>query len=399
MDQSEQIRRKLREIYEALETSFQSQEAEHITSSLLTGNIGILLFLGYYAKFSASPKVKNTFERYMDHCLELLSENIAQWSYCNGVAGALLGLRHLNQSGLTDIDLEEFENRLKKFLTERMAWEIESGNYDFLHGAIGVAFYLQDAFPDEPAYRIISAYLDKSKIRHDAVSFKWLSTIQSADDKTENVYNISLSHGMSSLVLFFSRLLASGSGEEREKELLDGAVHYILDQEIDPNKYGSYFPSISKEYGISRSRMGWCYGDLGVATALYQAGKARNRREWIEKSIAVMQYAIQRTDVFHGSVNDAGLCHGTAGIAQIFRRFYYYTGEKAFQNCSNYWISVTLQMSCFPDGPAGYQSFRTKEPFRVSQLNMLEGVAGIGLALLVAEGDEFYSGWDTLVLL
>lgn len=109
MDQSEKIREKLSEIYNALETSLQLQDAEHTTSSLFTGNIGILLFLGYYAKFSGLSKVIDSFERYSYHCLELLSGEISHWSYCNGLAGSLSGLRHLNQCGLTDIDLFECE--------------------------------------------------------------------------------------------------------------------------------------------------------------------------------------------------------------------------------------------------------------------------------------------------
>ena len=63
----------------------------------------------------------------------------------------------------------------------------------------------------------------------------------------------------------------AGVMQHEIEELVAGTIGYILSQEIDRSKYGSCFPSQSLENGdeIHRSRLGGCYGDLGVAAALW----------------------------------------------------------------------------------------------------------------------------------
>jgi len=69
-----------------------------------------------------------------------------------------------------------------------------------------------------------------------------------------------------------------------------GLLSGLGGQEIDKDKYGSYFSSFALESTSinTKSRLGWCYGDLGIASVLYQAGKVLNEDSWIDKQFDSM---------------------------------------------------------------------------------------------------------------
>jgi lantibiotic modifying enzyme len=98
-------------------------------------------------------------------------------------------------------------------------------------------------------------------------------------------------------------------------------------------------------------------------------------------------------------VRDAGICHGTAGIAHIFNRLYRTTKQYRFQEAANYWCLETLKMSKFEDGFAGYKTWHTEEYGGWQPCNnLLEGIAGIGLSLLSFVMPED-PAWDECLLL
>ena len=351
-------------------------------------------------KYTHRDSLKKTFNMYLDNCLKNMSNGPTYHTYSNGLAGTLVGLKHLQNIGMINIDMKEFESQIESYLVNKMIVDLDSDNYDFLHGAIGVGIYLQKAFPQKSYHNLIISYLDNHRIQDSDNSFKWPSSIMKGNtNEMETVYNISLSHGMSSIAVYLSRLIATGNNSRRITDLLSGTVNFILDQEIDSKQYGSFFPPVSKEFSVSASRMGWCYGDLSVAMSVFQAGLVTENNNWKQKALEVLNFATGRRDLQNGAVHDAGLCHGSAGIAQIFRRAYLLTGEKKFRECSYYWIDVTINYAMFKDGLAGYKSRRGEEPFWVCEYGMLTGIAGIGLALLSSIANRRYSRWDEILLI
>lgn len=110
-----------------------------------------------------------------------------------------------------------------------------------------------------------------------------------------------------------------------------------------------------------------------------------------------MLHASQRKDFEKNGIVDAGICHGTAGIAHIFNRFFFETKMPIFKDTANYWIKETLKMATHDDGLAGYKSFYSEKEW-VKEYGLLEGVAGIGLALLSHISDEEPT-WDRCLLL
>lgn len=98
-------------------------------------------------------------------------------------------------------------------------------------------------------------------------------------------------------------------------------------------------------------------------------------------------------------VYDAGLCHGAAGVAHIFNRFYQDTHNEVFKEAALYWFNQTLEMDTFQDGLAGYKaSISTSGTEYENCTGLLEGIAGIGLALIGAVAD-FEPNWDECLLI
>jgi lantibiotic modifying enzyme len=241
--------------------------------------------------------------------------------------------------------------------------------------------------------------LDDIAIKEPDGSLKWESIKYGTDD--EIIYNISLSHGIASIINILTRIYKVEIEQEKCKYLINGAIKYLLKQEIDRTKFNSFFPSwaVESEEKLTGSRLGWCYGDLGIAVTLWQAGEALKNSSWTVKAIEVLKYAATRKDLQANVVADAGLCHGTAGIGHIFYRMWWNTRLPEFKEAADYWFNETLKMAVHSDGLAGYKAWHGGENSGwVNEVGLLEGVAGIGLALMTYHY-EMEPTWDECLLL
>jgi lantibiotic modifying enzyme len=208
-----------------------------------------------------------------------------------------------------------------------------------------------------------------------------------------------LSHGISSIIIFLSRVVESGIADKKAERMLSGAVNYVLSQEKDFSQFGSCFPNyILKDLpeSVSKSRLAWCYGDLGIGMALWRAGKALENTEWKNKGFEILLQSTQRRTFGETSVQDAGICHGCAGITMIFRRMYLETDREEFKKATHYWIQQTLNFSKFEDGFVGYKTVKMEG--MACDYSFLTGISGIGLVLLsFLENDP--QTWDEIFLI
>ncbi|MCQ2319126.1 MAG: hypothetical protein MJZ90_09445 [Bacteroidales bacterium] len=208
---------------------------------------------------------------------------------------------------------------------------------------------------------------------------------------------------MSAVVLVLARILKLCSNEQKAKVelMITNSVNYILSQEIDVNKYGSFFPytSLDNDVDIAGSRLAWCYGDLGICAMLYQAGIAMNRKNWIDIAVKIMMYAAKyRRNLKDNLVADSCFCHGAAGIGHIFYRMWWNTRISEFKDATDYWFEETIKMADFNDGYAGFKKWKGKENGYINETSLLNGIAGIGLALATYSCNA-EPQWDRCLLL
>jgi len=347
-------------------------EIAQILTSETVSEIGLLTGLGgqilICSELFLHKKIPQGWLLHLHNVLEerLCNENFIA-THCSGLAGTGWLYEYLSQRKIIDYDtntlLEDFDIYLEKALNNFM----QRNSYDFLHGGVGVALYFTKRV--EKKKELVSVLnhfledLDKISIQQGYGVIKWSSFLGEHIGKYG--FNISLSHGMSSIVAILSKLyIIEGTDKEKTEKLLRGAVQYILAQEIDKDKFGSYFPGFALESTetVAKSRLGWCYGDLGIASVLYQAGKVLNETAWTDKALEVFLYAAtKRRGLRDNIVQDAGLCHGAAGIAHIFYRMWWNTKMPEFKEAADYWFEQTLKMAVFKDGLAGFKTFEAPD--------------------------------------
>lgn len=364
------------------------------SNGLYTGNMGVLLFILYYAKYTQDQKFELLANNIVDRMLETFGENITMHTFCDGLSGTLYLLEFLKEKNFLDIDIEDSAPTLNNYLIQSMRIDIMNLKYDFMHGALGVGLYfLKQKKYIEPVHELIDFLYDNADKDEPKCIYKWKSILDIRSNKIG--YNIALSHGVSSIVVFLSRVISSEVEDKRLRPMLEGAINYILSQEIDSEKYGCIFPSHNKEE-IRKSRLGWCYGDLGIALALWQAGKTVNNDIWKNKALNIFEFSANRRDLKDAMVFDAGFCHGSISIAAIFYRMYLETTNETFLSTAEYWINQTLNLSQFEDGLAGYKSYQ-KEGW-LNDHCLLMGISGIGLGL-ISFLERNKQEWDEILLM
>jgi len=393
------------------ETKPEDKDAEQTAESVgpqdnigvMGGKAGIALFFFYYAKLTGDDK-------YADYGVELISDifdaiNDAKGyilhTHAGGLAGVGWTVEHLAQNDFIDTDTDEVLEALDPYLHKTMIHDITNENYDFLHGAVGNGVYFLSRLANAKAKDYLKELidqLDETSHKDEDGALKWLSVLN-REEGTKG-YNLSLSHGIASIIVFLGKVLETGIYNEKVSLLLNGAVQYLLKYKLDRKKFVSTFPSwISETDPLTQSRLAWCYGDLGIGTALWQAAQHAGNKEWEQIAADTLLGSTARKDLKENAVVDAGLCHGAAGIMHIYNRAFHYTGNETFKELTQYWAGHTLDMAKFDDGYAGYKAWHTeKYGGWVAETGLLEGVAGIGLALVSLISD-IEPKWDRSLFL
>jgi len=370
--------------------------------NLMSGTSGIVLFLSEYADITQNVKYEDVAGEILERTIDLVYKHEPIFPYAGGLAGVGFLFSWLEEKrDLSDIITKEIDD----YLTIGAVKEMEKSHYDFLHGLMGIAYYFIHRAKITKTiapilYNVVDYLQETARYNTEKNELKW----RKLKDDGIIEYNTSLSHGMASIIALLSKLylLHDANLSEKVKPLIIGSVNYILNQEIDRNIYGSYYSylAIESENSIRGSRLAWCYGDLGIATTLYQAGVALGQQNWINKSIEILTFAaMNRRDLGKNMVMDAGLCHGTSGIGHIFYRMWWSTKLPEFKDAADYWFAETLKMAKFEDGLAGYKTWQGEQYGGwLNQCGLLEGIAGIGLALL-SYSTETEPSWDESLLL
>ncbi len=360
---------------------------------LYQNNGGKILFYYYYT-YTQDIQWEQAFYKELEESFDVLSTSMTGNSFWEGIPGYFYLYNFLKDNFDCELDISESELIYRNYLQKVMFEQIKKGNYDFLYSSLGVAFY----FLQKNEFQCIEEYIDilaDVAIEEDGAKLYWLDR---SDPEVTPQPNIGLAHGMSSIVIFLTKAYQKGIRKESSKHLLSEAVRYIQSQKIPDSSYINSYPTLSLAEADWHSRLGWCYGDLSIGLGLWQAGRALLEKEWMDEALEVCRKAACRTDLNQNFIFDAGLCHGTAGISQIFRRMYLETSEEVFLSASKYWLKETLHMAKYKDSISGYKSW-TPDGYIPTDSSLIEGVSGIALVLLSSITTSSYSEWDKLFLM
>ncbi|MDN3548900.1 lanthionine synthetase LanC family protein [Mucilaginibacter aquaedulcis] len=334
--------------------------------------------------------------------IQQLAENsftIANPTFCNGLAGVNWFFRFLNQQEavLDDDDTASICNR-DAMLEEASLTFLNAGNYDFLHGGLGIAYYLLYQNPAERQnyFSQVFQILKLQLIGQDQGSA--LAAYDFAGKKVvlEDV-NLGLAHGVPSILKFCIQCISMGICVDESRYIANKISSYLVYQ----GSLQGTFPSMVKNnrYGaMPDSRLAWCYGDIGTGFTLYQAALVLNDFKLKMFAEDILERSCRRRLPKDTGVMDACICHGSAGIAHVYNKMWFYTKKEVFKSAAEYWLDVTLDFRVFEKGVAGYMMYRFDTAPRYENVyGLLGGAAGIGLVLLSYLTGDF--SWDYCLLL
>lgn len=380
-------------------------------SSVLDSRIG--LFDGYSGialfQFCCAEMLNS------DHCLSMACESINKImnaidqkgyksiSFCSGLSGFAWMLQYVSKKKLLYLqNLSEIFFAIDRIIYREVDKYLEINYWDYLHGYIGVGIYALERYDcSEYLVKVLDKIIHKIENSVEWIDdncCRWQSII---DYKNQLFgYNVCLSHGLAGLLRFLTLVYAKGIFKNRVYSLIEGCSNFLLSQRMDVFKNGSFFPthSLDTNYGL-RSRLGWCYGDLGIIISLYYVSDIVNNIGLKRNSLDMLHYiATNRRDLLKNDIADACFCHGTSGILQIFYRMWIITSDVKLKDAVDYWFNETLKMSRFEDGVLGYKTYYGIDKLYRNEYDLLNGLAGIGLVLLYYWGTK-NPDWDKCFLL
>lgn len=387
------IERKLQEI----DTCILSKTNED-NISLLCGEGGIALYLFYRFAQTQNEDCRELAYKKLNTIISRINDNIAYPTFADGLAGFGWLFEHLNNQGFIKVNINKFLADIDVHLFSVMN---ESKHYDYLHSTSGYAFYYISRYKNNnDVGKYLMKYLDwlNDSSISESDTIRWKSIL--SKEKNLKGFNFGLAHGIPSIICILLKIRKLGINVSLCDKLLNGSVGYLMNNAFETQKYGSFFPNwISEDAQTIRSRLAWCYGDLGVAISLYFYAKQFGRQDVLDFAIKVLLYSTQRIKDDDTQVLDACLCHGSSGIMHIFNRLYSDTKYEQFSKATDFWAQKTIDIAHYPNGLAGYKTWRSQE-FGGLQNNcsFLEGIAGIGISLISYISD-IEPAWDECLLL
>lgn len=365
-----------------------------INTSLFKGKTGQLLFNINYAK------------HFDEHCLdETLVTNIQSlidayplvnsYTLSNGKAGVYWFFSYLFKAEIIDKqDWIVFD--AQRLILEKKALEfLQIGNYDLLHGALGIANSLLYSRDSQIVFfeALFDAFqkltLNKSNMPYD---------VDHSQGKILNgIVNVGFAHGITSILMFSLNCYKNKVAEEQALTFALKIVEYLqncVSRNATVSQYS--YRIIDGKPDKFESRLGWCYGDLTNAYAIYQAGNILKNKEILTFSQVIFDNVLSRPD-FQSGVKDAGLCHGSAGIAHVLNKMWVETQDIKFKIGCDYWVGKILDDVILEKNKSVFERFDPIEGKYKQAYDLLEGSAGIGLVLSSYLTQDFE--WDNCIML
>lgn len=356
----------------------------------MTGLAGQAIFLYSYARSCGLSRFENLGFLALERALGMINSGFTWPSFAAGLAGIRFTLHYLASrgyiSGSDGSALDETDPYLNDFAAERFA----QGDYDFLHGALGMYLPNSGQLPAADCQLLISS-LRSLAITPAPGHLAWESKHPQTGAPE---INLGLAHGIPSVLLALSQ-----AGDDPEALwMLSQGVEYLLSCRMKDAANGSFFAHrMVGGRPDQPGRLAWCYGDPGIGTALWQIGLNSNRPDWQADAIGILHKAASRRDTAANRLMDACICHGTAGLALLFFKMALVSEHDEFLGAASHWTRATLDHGQNPGSAAGYLFLTTGDRY-IPAFSLLEGITGVGLALLALLDAETL-GWEQGLLL
>ncbi|MDW3191892.1 MAG: lanthionine synthetase C family protein [Cytophagales bacterium] len=390
-----------------IERAIKARNQKKNDISLLNGDMGIAIFYAALYRVTKEQKYLNTCHELVDSSIDKVARMELNPSFVTGFTGIGWSLQYLmNNNYLESTDLLQ---DLDAYIYDASINKLRGKYYDFLHGGTGAAVYAMERENDEAVVFLETylKYIDEIK-EENKYGYAWedYTFPKGKDHLHARAYTLGLSHGVPSIIMVLLRIHKLGINNELTKDLITGGLNWIKANKIENvNSISEYPNCVYDSVGTidGPSLMRWCYGDMGIALMYWDSGNILNEGDWIQDGEDLMRRNLKRTDLIEQDFYDAGVCHGTAGVAHIFSKYHERTRNTEFKEKADFWMTQSLQAAKHEKGPAGYKFHNAAENNGVyynrwrKMYGLLNGIAGVGLVFL--SHLEPALNWDKALLI
>lgn len=384
---------------------YQVEQLNHLIISqetpvdgLLSGKIGVALYLFEYAKYTQNDTHATQAQTILEDIFVRLYAKESRLSVSGSWSSGIAGLAHISEylvkENFLELDLNDEFEFVDDFLFKIALEWLDNDATDYLHASLGILHYFIDRLPHKKlskyAQEIVKRLSSKAIIDEKGLRFQ-----NTTLERIEPEYNLSLSHGLSGVLLILLRAYEKNIEKEIISGMVSNGIKFLLNfrQETPENNQNlSTFPSTVTQKDFKTyygNRLAWCYGDLNQVLLLYRAGKTLNVPLWTKIADEVGLATTQRTKNSETAVSDAHFCHGAAGVAQFYRTLYVESKLEQYYEAYQYWISQTAIL---------LEDELKRNFYAAKECDLLEGLPGIALTFISYLSDEEHH-WNKLFLL
>lgn len=382
--------------------------------SLGSGLPGAALFLGHLSKQPGFEPWGDRSRQLLELAIQSLEPGAAPSLY-GGYVGVAWTIEHLTQE-VFGSDGEDPNDEVDEVLADVLGIDEWVRSFDLVSGITGIGVYALERSSKPSARRLLERillHLDRMSVP-DRTFRSWLTqprwlTPWALERSPHGHFDLGVAHGVPGVLALLAGIHAAGIGDGLALRLyLEGTAwlrRIVQDPECGSHLTG-WLP-LEQEVGQPRAvRVAWCYGDLGASAALLWAARLVGRPQDEAWALALGRLAANR-EIHEAGVLDVSLCHGSAGNAHLFRRLHFATGVECFGRAARAYLGDVLQRRKPGEGFAGFSHYAPDRmgsewdllPQNANKANpgLLEGAAGVGLALLASlSGGE--PSWDRCML-
>jgi hypothetical protein len=381
--------------------------------TLAAGEAGVALFFGTLDRARPGEGWDDVAAELLDRAIDAVAGSEQTHGLFSGFPGVAWVAQHLAageaEGDPADDPNTEIDAAVLRLLDQR-PW---THHFDLMVGLVGLGVYALERLPRSAAAlcleRVVDHLAELASHRRDGVT--WHTPLALLHEESRRWYpqgyeNLGVAHGVPGVITLLAGACAAGVAADRARPLLDGAVAWLAAHRLPAGAGSVYAYTAGEGFRPRPARTAWCYGDPGIAAALFTAARAAGEPAWEGDALALARTAARRPLDDTAAV-DAGLCHGAAGLGHLFNRLYQASGDAELGDAARFWLRRALDLrgtaGCAEDatGVAGYRSWSpdaTGEMVWRDDAGFLTGAAGTALALLAAVS-AVEPAWDRLLLL
>lgn len=372
----------------------------------LEGLAGIALFLEFLDRSRGTAELGEAIGFALGRATDELREVQAHSGLHGGFSGLAWVVEHLQGR---DPDPEDPGGAIAQQLFEHLAQAPWNRDYDLIGGLCGFGVWALERMPRplgaESLARVVRQLGELALSVPEGLTWRTprhLIPLHQQHLFPDGNFNLGVAHGVPGVIAVLAEAYAMGVERPLAGRLLEQAVPWLLAQRLAPPSDSRFPFCVAPGFDPAPGGLAWCYGDLGISVALLGASRRVGRSDWEKEAIDLgLGVAARGLPDWSGTrQGDACLCHGAAGNGHLFNRLHRATGDARFAEAAITWFKQALSLRNSEHGFGGFRFWDSDSEGNMTQepmLGLLNGSAGVGLALLAATSDT-EPVWDRLLL-